>query len=78
LALAGALNSALQRSGIQVTLGRTALPTMDSMTCPAVALEIAPERDGQKLVAGLDNAGYQTRVVRALADALLEWRSEAH
>jgi N-acetylmuramoyl-L-alanine amidase len=78
LALAGALNSALQRSGIQVTLGRTALPTMDSMTCPAVALEIAPERDGQKLVAGLDNAGYQTRLVRALADALLEWRSEAH
>jgi N-acetylmuramoyl-L-alanine amidase len=77
LALAGALNSALLRAGMQVTLGRTALPTMDSMTCPAVALEIAPERDGQKIVNGLDNASYQTRVVRALADALLEWRSEA-
>jgi N-acetylmuramoyl-L-alanine amidase len=78
LALAGALNSALLRAGMQVTLGRTALPTMDSMTCPAVALEIAPERDGQKIVNGLDNAGYQARVTRALADALLEWRSEAH
>jgi N-acetylmuramoyl-L-alanine amidase len=77
LALAGSLNSALLRAGIQVTLGRTALPTMDSMTCPAVALEIAPERDGQKIVNGLDNAGYQARVTRALADALLEWRSEA-
>jgi N-acetylmuramoyl-L-alanine amidase len=77
LALAGALNSTLLRAGMQVTLGRTALPTMDSMTCPAVALEIAPERDGQKIVNGLDNASYQTRVVRALADALLEWRSEA-
>lgn len=78
LALAGALNSALQRAGMQVTLGRTALPAMDSMTCPAVALEIAPERDGQKIVNGLDNAGYQARLIRALADALLEWRSEAH
>jgi len=78
LALAGSLNSALQRAGMQVTLGRTALPTMDSMSCPAVALEIAPERDGQKIVNGLDNAGYQARFTRALADALLEWRSEAH
>ena len=29
----------------QVTLGRTPLPGVDSMTCPAIAIEIAPERD---------------------------------
>ena len=31
-----------------VTLGRTALPAVDSMTCPAVAVEIAPERDAEQ------------------------------
>ena len=31
-------------AGMTVTLGRTALPAIDSMTCPAVAVEIAPER----------------------------------
>lgn len=77
LALAGALNSALAHAGMQVTLGRTALPVMDSMTCPAVAVEVAPERTGGKVTAALDSADYQVRVARALADALLEWRTEA-
>src|SRR5580658_2297135 len=43
-ALAGVLNSALTQAGITVTLGQTALPAIDSMACPAVAVEIAPQR----------------------------------
>lgn len=43
LALAGVLNAALLQAGVPVTLGRTALPAADSMACPAVAVEIAPE-----------------------------------
>ena len=78
LALAGTLNSAFLQAGMTVTLGRTALPAVDSMTCPAVAVEIAPERGSDKKVtAGLDDPGYQARVAEALAAALLEWRSEA-
>lgn len=77
LALTGALNSALQHGSVPVTLGRTALPGIDSMTCPAVALELAPERDGDgKLTAEPDNADYQARVAAVLAAALLEWRAE--
>ena len=76
LALASTLNSALLHAGMSVTLGRTALPVVDSMTCPAVAVEIAPERDaGKKLVAGLDDPGYQAQVAEILAAALLEWRT---
>jgi N-acetylmuramoyl-L-alanine amidase len=49
------------------------------MTCPAVAVEIAPERDaGKRLVAELDDQGYQARVAEILAAALLEWRAEVH
>ncbi|MGA3262864.1 MAG: N-acetylmuramoyl-L-alanine amidase [Terracidiphilus sp.] len=79
LALAGTLNSALLHAGMNVTLGRAALPAIDSMTCPAVAVEIAPERDsGHQIIAALDDPGYQARVAEALAAALLEWRTEAH
>jgi N-acetylmuramoyl-L-alanine amidase len=83
LALAGVLNSALLHAGVTVTLGRTALPAVDSMTCPAVAVEMAPERNSDRdgdhrTEAGLDNQAYQARVAEALAAALLEWRTEAH
>jgi N-acetylmuramoyl-L-alanine amidase len=77
LALAGVLNSALLHAGMNVTLGRTALPAVDSMTCPAVAVEIAPEQGSDKKgTAQLDDQGYQARVAEALAAALLEWRAE--
>jgi N-acetylmuramoyl-L-alanine amidase len=79
LALEGVLNSALQHAGMSVTLGRTSLPVVDSMTCPAVAVEIAPEMGpDKKVAAGLDDPDYQARVADALAAALVEWRSEAH
>ena len=77
LALAGVLNSALLHAGMTVTLGRTTLLAVDSMTCPAIAIEIAPERgSGQTVNAGLDDPGYQARVAEALAAALVEWRSD--
>jgi N-acetylmuramoyl-L-alanine amidase len=79
LALAGVLNSSLTHAGMKVTLTRTALPGVDSMTCPAIALEIAPERTapGQAIKSALDNSGYQARVASTLAAAVLEWRTEA-
>jgi N-acetylmuramoyl-L-alanine amidase len=78
LALAGALNSALQQAGVNVTLSRTALISVDSMTCPAVAVEIAPARgaDG-KITAEPYDPDYQARIAATLADAVLEWRTEA-
>jgi N-acetylmuramoyl-L-alanine amidase len=78
LALAGVLNSALLHAGMSVTLGRTTLPALDSMTCPAVAVEVSPERSTlQEISAGLDDKNYQARVAAALAAALVEWRTEA-
>jgi N-acetylmuramoyl-L-alanine amidase len=78
LALAGVLNSALLHAGMPVTLGRTALPAIDSMTCPAVAIEISPEvGPNHAVTAALDNSAYQTRVVEALAAAIVQWRAEA-
>ena len=79
LKLAGVVNSALLQASISTTLARTTLPVVDSMTCPAVAVEIAPERSAlHETTAGLDNKDYQARVATALAAALVEWRTEAH
>jgi N-acetylmuramoyl-L-alanine amidase len=78
LALAGDLNSALQHAGMNVTLGRTALTAIDSMSCPAVAVEVAPEITGEHAAPVSPTDGeYQARVAQALAAAILEWRTNA-
>jgi len=78
LAFAGMLNSALIHTGMTVTLGSTALPAIDSMACPAVAVEIAPETSSnQPTPTNPSDAAYQARVAQALAAAILEWRANA-
>ncbi len=77
LALAGAVNSAMTHAGFNVTLGRIPLPGVESMTCPALAIEIGPQRDSDNTItAEPDNPDYQTRVAASLAAALLQWRSD--
>ncbi len=78
LALAGVLNAALLHAGTNVTLGRTPLPGIESMTCPAVAVEVAPERDSDhKVTAEPDDSNYQAGIAQVLATALLEWKAQA-
>ena len=63
---------------IPATLGRASLPGIDSMTCPAVAIEMAPIRSAdRKVVTEVTDPEYQTQVVEALAAALLEWKVDA-
>ncbi|WP_348265068.1 N-acetylmuramoyl-L-alanine amidase [Telmatobacter sp. DSM 110680] len=77
LGLAGSVNSAMTQAGFSVTLGRIPLSGMESMTCPALAIEIGPQRDSDhKITAEPDNPDYQARVATALAAAVLEWRSD--
>jgi N-acetylmuramoyl-L-alanine amidase len=79
LALMGVLNSSLLQAGMNVTLARIDLPGLESMTCPAIAVEVAPELDAdKKIAAGPDDEDYQARVAAALAAALVEDRAEAH
>jgi N-acetylmuramoyl-L-alanine amidase len=77
LALAGSVNSALTQAGFNVTLGRIPLPGIESMTCPALAVEVAPQRDSDRnITSEPDNPDYQARVAGALAAAILQWRSD--
>lgn len=81
VALEGTLNSALQHAGLAVTMGRTALAASNSMTCPAVAIEIAPGAQsggasGTSVPGSLADPDYQTQVADALTAALVEWRAQ--
>ncbi len=80
LELASAIAAAVESAGLPYTLGRTRMNEMDAMRCPAVAVELAPfhpvrsgSREGP---AELSDTAYQSRLVDALAAALLQWRGE--
>lgn len=75
LAFAGVVNSALANAGLNVGLGRTDLPTIDCMACPALAIEIGKENPTDKAQSGFDDADYQARIAQALAAALLDWKA---
>lgn len=78
-ALAGTLNSTFQQAGVPVTLARTSLPGLDSMTCPAIAVELAtPAVEEGKQPQALTDPAYQSRIADLLTSALIEWRAEAH
>lgn len=77
LKLESEIDSALAHAQIPVTLGRASVQPMDSLACPAVAVELAP------LVAGhvtqgkaVSDGDYQKSVIDALAAGIEAWRSD--
>jgi N-acetylmuramoyl-L-alanine amidase len=76
LALAGVVNSAMSHAGLDVALGRTDLPTIDCMACPALAIEIGKQVSQDKAATGgFDDPNYQAGIAQALAAAILEWKT---
>jgi N-acetylmuramoyl-L-alanine amidase len=72
LRLESDVDAALAQQHIPALPARTSLMPLDSMTCPAVAIEIAP-LDANTPVG---DAGYQQKIVDALDAALVAWRSD--
>jgi N-acetylmuramoyl-L-alanine amidase len=89
LRLSSEINSALTHAGIPVTLGRTFLAPLDNLTCPAVAVEIAPlgrsmigkssiktSSKSQVQPTPVTDPAYQKQIVSALVAAIEEWRHD--
>ena len=72
LRLESDVDAALAQQHIPVLPARTSLMPLDSMTCPAVAIEIAPLNANTPV----GNPGYQQKIVNALDAALVAWRSD--
>ena len=77
LKLSSDIDSAMAHAEIPVSLGRTFLQPMDSLTCPAVAIEVAPMAAGATTKATpLTDTGYQRSILDALTAAIEEWRTD--
>jgi N-acetylmuramoyl-L-alanine amidase len=80
LRLANDLATALNNIRIPLVLSRASVSSIDSMTCPAIALELAPlaAPDGKAddETPASDEA-YQQRVADAVVSALVFWRGHA-
>jgi len=71
------IDTALAHTGIPVTLGRASVPPMDHLTCPEVAVEMAPLVGGHVTASrAISDAGYQKQVVDSLAAAIEQWRND--
>ncbi|HEX4005750.1 MAG TPA: N-acetylmuramoyl-L-alanine amidase [Acidobacteriaceae bacterium] len=77
LRLEAEIDTALAHTQVPVTLGRASVPPMDNLTCPTVAVEIAPLVAGHVTAArDLGDAAYQKSVVDSLAAALESWQND--
>lgn len=74
LRLSSEINSALGQAGIPASLGVASVAPLDNLSCPAVAIEVAPLVANK--AASISDSKYQQRVIDALASAILEWRTD--
>jgi len=77
LRLANLVGSAMRRGEVPLAMGRVAMRPMDNLMCPAISIELGPLRSGGSDATPVSDAGYQQRVVDAIAGALVFWRNQA-
>ncbi len=68
------LAEALRRDGVPRISGRASVRPVDSLTCPAVVVELGPETED---VSSAGGDAYQQRVAQAIAGALEVWSKQA-
>ena len=72
--LAREMSGALRRAGLPVVSNAASVRPVDSLQCPALVVELAPDTDEPDSIA---DAAYQQRVAQAIAGSLLFWPSHA-
>jgi N-acetylmuramoyl-L-alanine amidase len=75
LRLSSEIDSAMTHAEIPVTLGRTALQPLDSLTCPAVVVEFSPLHATGRVIQ-LSDSAYQDKIVAALSAAVEQWQHD--
>jgi N-acetylmuramoyl-L-alanine amidase len=68
--LAGNLITALNGIEIPLVTGRASVSPIDSLSCPAVAIELAPYTPNKGTLLQPSNYGYQDKVAKAIVTAL--------
>ena len=74
LRLTNDLATAINGIRVPLVVGRASVRPMDSLTCPAVAIELAPISANGDINTPVTDPNYQTRVAQAVAGAMVFWR----
>ncbi len=74
LVLQQQIGKALTRASIPLVASRASVRPVDSLTCPALVIELAPETSN---AASVNSDDYQQRVASAIATALIFWQNSA-
>ena len=77
VALANALSLALANAQLPVTITQATLHPLDNLTCPAVAIEIAPLTSLGADPTPVTDPTYQQHIAQAIAIALARWHTGA-
>jgi N-acetylmuramoyl-L-alanine amidase len=62
------LGAAIKRADVPLVSGRASVRPVDSLTCPALVVELAPQSDDRSTI---NDGDYQQRVAEAIAGALI-------
>jgi N-acetylmuramoyl-L-alanine amidase len=73
--LANELGVALLQTKLPVLLTRASVRPLDNLTCPAVAIEIAPLTASDSKPTPVTDAAYQQHISQAIAEAITSWRA---
>jgi N-acetylmuramoyl-L-alanine amidase len=68
------IGQAITRSGSPLVMSRASVRPMDSLTCPALVVELAPNGGD---AASVNDADYQQRIAGAIAGAMIQWKTQA-
>jgi N-acetylmuramoyl-L-alanine amidase len=68
------LGAGLRSAGLTVITGRASVRPLDNLTCPAVAVEVAPLAVDGDDPTPVSDPGYQQRIAEAVAHAAQTWR----
>ena len=74
--LANEIGVSLLQAKLPVILGQGSVPPLDNLTCPAIAIELAPLADTGSTPTPVSDAAYQQRAAQAIVSALNNWRTE--
>jgi N-acetylmuramoyl-L-alanine amidase len=77
LRLANELGLALLHAKLPVLLTRASVRPIDNLTCPAVAIEIAPFAIKGSVSTPVTDTAYQQQIAQSIAAGLASWRSQA-
>ena len=69
------ISTALSRAHIPLVASAASVRPVDSLTCPALVIELAPQSPGD--ASTINDAAYQQRIAEAIATSLVFWQNQA-